>query len=268
MPEAFADRTVVVTGGAGGIGAALARAFVAEGARVALLDLDAEALARAVAALPPRRALAVPCDVTDERACREAIARVQDALGGVDVLVANAGISHRSLFEETELAILRRVVEVNLFGAVNATAAALPSLRAREGLVIGISSVAGFAPLVGRTGYAASKHALHGFFDSLRAELRGTGVDVLVVCPSFVATAIERRAVDGAGRPLGGGPRAVSGAVMSPDALARAVVRAAARRERLLLPSAMSRAAWWLSRLSPALYEAAMRRAQGGEFSS
>ncbi|MCA9606167.1 MAG: SDR family oxidoreductase, partial [Myxococcales bacterium] len=206
------------------------------------------------------------CDVTDEHDCRAAIERVVATWGGVDVLVANAGISHRSLFAETDVAVLRRVVDVNLFGAIHATQAALPSLLARRGIVIGVSSVAGFAPLVGRTGYAASKHALHGFFDSLRAELHGTGVDVMLVCPSFVATAIERHAVDGGGRPLGDGPRAVSGRVMTPEALAHAVVRAAAKRRRLVLPSALSRAAWWLSRLAPRLYEASMRRTQGGEF--
>lgn len=163
------------------------------------------------------------------------------------------------------MAVLRRVVDVNLFGAIHVTRAALPSLRARRGRIVAISSVAGFAPLVGRTGYAASKHALHGFFDSLRVELHGSGVDVMMVCPSFVRTAIERRAVDGAGRPLGAAPRAISGAVMAPEELARKVVRAAAKRRRLLLPSPLSRAAYWLSRLAPRLYDASMRRGQAAE---
>ena len=202
MPErrAFADRVVVITGGAGGIGAALGHAFSRGGARVALLDRDRAGLDRVVAELPMGRAMGVPLDVCDEAACAAAMDEVCLAWGGIDVLVNNAGISHRSLFSDTDTSVLRRVMDVNFFGAVHCTAAALASIRARRGLIVAMSSVAGFAPLVGRTGYCASKHALHGFFDSLRTELRGDGVAVMMVCPSFIATQIDARALSGAGR--------------------------------------------------------------------
>lgn len=267
MPERhFKGRVVVITGGAGGIGAALGHAFAYEGAKVALLDRDRTRLDEVVAGLPKGRAMGVELDVCDEAACERAIAAVQAAWGGVDVLVNNAGISHRSRFADTEASVLRRVMDVNFFGAVHCTGAALASITERRGLIVTISSVAGFAPLVGRTGYCASKHALHGFFDSLRTELRGSGVDVMMVCPSFIATKIEERALSGGGRALGNAPRAVAGSVMQPDEVARAIVDGAARRDRLLTPSAISRSSWWISRIAPRIYDRLMLRSQREEF--
>jgi NAD(P)-dependent dehydrogenase (short-subunit alcohol dehydrogenase family) len=130
------------------------------------------------------------CDITQPQDCDAAIAQAVALWGGVDVLVNNAGISHRSLFEDTDPAVLRRVMEVNFFGAVHMTHAALPQLLARRGVVAALSSVAGYAPLLGRTGYCASKHALHGFFDTLRTEVQERGVQVTLICPSFIATGI------------------------------------------------------------------------------
>ena len=267
MPEiALRDRVVVVTGAAGGIGAALARAFVGAGARVVLLDNDPERLDVVLRSLPDGRAHAIPLDVTDAVACDAVFERIRAEHGGVDILVNNAGISHRSLFADTAPDVIRRVMEVNFFGAVSCTRAAVPSLVERRGLIVAISSVAGFAPLIGRAGYCASKHALHGFFDTLRTELEGTGVDVTLVCPSFIATGLEQRALSGSGEALGRSKRAVAGAVTSPDALAAAIVRAATRRRRLVAPSAVSRGSLWLSRLAPRLYDRLMLRSQREEF--
>jgi short-subunit dehydrogenase len=154
---------------------------------------------------------------------------------------------------------------VNFFGAVHGTLAALDSLCARHGQIITISSIAGFSPLVGRTAYAASKHALHGFFDSLRSELRTEGVDVMLVCPSFIATGIERAALGGDGQPAAA-PRRTTGAEAAPDEVASLILNAARRRRRLCLPATTSRLAWWLSRIAPTLYERLMLRRVGAEF--
>jgi NAD(P)-dependent dehydrogenase (short-subunit alcohol dehydrogenase family) len=260
-------RVVVITGGGGGIGAALAERFVATGARVALLDRDGEALATVAARLPAAALSTHALDVCDADACGATMAEVVERWGGIDVLLNNAGISHRSLFRDTELDVLRSVMEVNFFGAVHCTEAALPALIERRGLIGVTSSVAGFAPLLGRTGYCASKHALHGFFDTLRVELAPQGVDVMMICPSYVATGIGGRALSGRGNALGNGKRAVAGREMSADELAEKVVRASARRQRLLAPSALSRASWWLSRVAPRAYERLMLRSQQSEFS-
>lgn len=263
----YRSKTVVVTGAAGGLGSALCRVFAAQGAHVVALDLSgdrAEALADALRA-DGAEALGLACDVSDMAACAAAIAQVVARFGGVDVLVANAGISARALLRQTQPEVIRRVMGVNFFGATNLTQLVLESLIARRGQIIAISSIAGFSPLVGRTAYAASKHALHGFFDSLRSELRADGVDVMLVCPSFVATGIERAALGGDGR-TAAAPRQTTGGEARPDDVAARIVVAAARRQRLCLPATTSRLAWWISRLMPRLYERLMLARVGAEF--
>ncbi len=256
-PTPAPERVVVITGAAGGIGRALAQAFAARGDKVALLDLDAGALEGLALRLG---GLALVCDVTDPAACEAAIAEVERRWGGVDVLVNNAGISHRSRFADTSPEVLRRVMEVNFFGSVNCTRAALPALRRRRGVVVAISSVAGFAPLVGRTAYAASKHALHGFFDSLRTELRGE-VAVALVCPSFVDTPLDQSALDGEGKRLGRARPSV-GRFLSPDEVAAVVLDAVDHRSRRRLVSPIAHLSWWVSRLAPSVYDRLMLRSQ------
>ena len=251
----------VVTGAGGGLGAAYARALARAGARVVLLDLDgAAAQARAAEIVASGgHAWSAACDVTDEAQCRAAIAAAVAREGGVDLLINNAGISHRSAFADTTAAVYRRVMDVNFFGALHCTQAALPSLRERRGLVVAISSIAGFAPLYGRTGYSAAKHALHGLFESLRCELDESGVEVLIVCPGFTATGIGAAALDGAGQRTRH-PQSTVGRVAQPDEVAEAVLRAVRRHRRLLVLTAAGKASWLLSRLSPSLYARLMTR--------
>jgi NAD(P)-dependent dehydrogenase (short-subunit alcohol dehydrogenase family) len=252
----------VVTGAANGIGAAVARRYARAGARVAVLDLD-EAGAGAVAAELARaggEALALRCDVTSADECTRAMRAVQDAFGGIDVLVANAGITHVGLVRDTDASVLRRVMDVNFFGAVHCTQAALPSLLARRGAIAVLSSVAGFAPLATRAGYAASKHALHGFFDSLRAEHARDGLRVTLVCPSFVRTRIGTRALGPDGRPATAGARTGVRGEVAPEVVAEALFRGVARGRRLVLVQREARLSRWLARLWPAAFDALMVR--------
>lgn len=256
------DGTVVVTGAAGGIGAALARRFAHEGGRLALLDRDRAGIEQLARELESAGTSALPlaCDVTSLEACTSAMQSVLSATGGIDVLVNNAGITHLGRFQEVEIDVLRRVMEVNFFGAVNCTQAALPSLLERRGRIVVLSSVAGFAPLATRSGYAASKHALHGFFDSLRAEHREDGLRVLIVCPWFVDTAIGDHALgpDGAAAPAAA--RTGVRGLVSPERVADAIVRAAQSDRRLLPVPGRARLAYVVSRLAPSLYERLMLR--------
>jgi NAD(P)-dependent dehydrogenase (short-subunit alcohol dehydrogenase family) len=185
------------------------------------------------------------------------MAQASARFGSIDVLINNAGIAHRSAFADTQVDVLRRVMDVNFFGAVHCTHAAIASLRQRKGLVIAVSSVAGFSPLIGRTGYAASKHALHGFFDSLRTEVQDDGVDVLIVCPSFIDTGIDRAALGADGQPAAQA-RKTTGQTTQPAEVARHP--APQHRRQLLLFSFTAKAAWWLSRLWPTRYAAIMKR--------
>lgn len=230
------------------------------------LDRDAAALERLRHELVTAgcEVLALPCDVTDEQACTAAIAVATARFGRIDAVVNNAGISHRSPFETTATAVLRRVMEVNLFGAIHLTRPTLPALRQSRGLVVAISSVAGYTPLIARTGYAASKHALHGFFESLRTEVAADGIDVMLVCPSFIATGIDRNALGPDGRAVTHA-QVVIGQQLQPDAVADRIFRGCERSQRLLLIGRTAWAAWWVSRLAPSLYERIMARKLRGE---
>ena len=265
-PHRPSGKVVLVTGAASGIGRALAHSFCAQGDRVALVDRDEQGLARVAAELsgPGAGPSIHPCDVTDLDACRAAVAEAVSHHGGIDVLINNAGITHRSLFADTDPSVIRRVMEVNFFGAVNFTHAALDTVVARRGMIVAISSVAGFAPLVARTGYAASKHALHGFFGSLRAELRHRGTSVLLVCPSYAATSIDASALGGDGQRVGG-RKATIGRLMSAEEVAEAIVRAVNRRAERLLLSPVTKSSYWLWTLVPRAYERLMRASHKGE---
>ncbi len=263
MMRDFAGKTVVVTGAGGGLGRALALRFAQAGAKIVALDRDAAVL-RALTFPEGTQVLCIPCDVAKEEECLRAMAEARRAFGGVDVLINNAGITHRSAFAATRPEVIRRVMEVNYFGALHCTHAALEDIVARCGMVIAISSVAGFAPLIARTGYAASKHALHGFFDSLRTEVEPLGVKVLLVCPSFIETGIERNALAGDGTPVRHA-QSIVGTRSSAGAMAEKIFIAAAAGRRLLLPDRVSRLSWWVSRLAPRLYARQMVKKLGKE---
>ena len=267
MRGALEGKVAVITGGAGGIGFALARRLGCEGARVALLDVAVESLRRCTDELQSAdlEVVGIPCDVTSQKACRTAVAEVVHRFGGVDVLCNNAGITQISGFMETRVDVYRRVMDVNFFGAIYMTKAAISSLMKRRGIIAVTSSIAGIAPLLGRTGYSASKHALHGFFETLRTELRPTGVHVLMVCPGFTRTSIQSLAGDGS---ISSKCRKSRKAEATPESVAEAVYRAIVRRRRQVVLSLPGKIAWLTSRLLPGLYDGFMARQVAGEIDS
>ena len=265
--DADERQVVVISGGGGGIGRALARRWAVEGARIALLDLDRIALDAAAAELRDAGAevLAVATDVTDFASCQAAMATVLDAFGRIDVLVNHAGAVHRSAFVDTQVDVYRRVMDVNFLGSLHCAKAALPALQRSGGKIVVISSIAGIAPLYGRTGYAASKHALHGLFESARAELTDEGVSVLMVCPSFTRSPFEQHAMGADGKPAGT-RRSMTGRLAEPGEVADAVVTAANADRELLVLSVQGKLAYYLSRLAPRFYRRAMvRRLKSGD---
>jgi NAD(P)-dependent dehydrogenase (short-subunit alcohol dehydrogenase family) len=254
-------KVVVITGGASGIGAALAYKFGKEGARIALLDTDAAALKEQERKLTQEgvTAIARKCDISSEPECSAAIAAIIQHYGGIDLLFNNAGITHRGPFLEANISTIRRVMDVNFFGALHCTKAALESLLSRKGMIVITSSIAGLAPLLGRTAYCASKHALQGLFSTLRAELKETGVHVMIVCPGFTRTNLQTKALDGKGQftPY---PRSMIGQEASPSEVAEAIFRGVEKRKSLLVLTPVGKLSYYLFRMVPQLYERWMAR--------
>jgi NAD(P)-dependent dehydrogenase (short-subunit alcohol dehydrogenase family) len=261
------DKVVVITGGAGGIGAALGSCFGREGSRIALLDVDGEELKAGEQKLLAMGVdvLAWTCDITSEEDCNQAIQAILHRFGGIDVLINNAGVTQISLFRDTPVSVLRRVVEVNFFGSLHCTKAALGSLIERKGIIIVISSTAGVAPLMGRTGYSASKHALHGLFESLRTELIAQGVHVMMVCPGFTRTQLQSRALHRTKNQSAQEADWV-GKQAAPEEVAQAIYRGALKRKRLLILTPVGKLSYYLNKFAPALYERMMARKLGRKF--
>ena len=253
----FTDKTVVVTGASSGIGRALCLEVAGERPRLVLAARDVAALEAVAAECRARgaEALVVPTDVSSEAACRALVARAVERFGGIDVLVGNAGMTMWARFDELEdLSVVERLMRVNYLGCVWLTRHALPHLKASQGRIVIVASVAGLTGVPERTGYAASKHALFGFFDSLRIELKGAGVSVTMIAPDFVVSGIHRRALGPDGRPLGASPIKES-KVLSAEDCARMIARAAARRRRLLITSFRGRIGRFVRLVAPGLID-------------
>jgi short-subunit dehydrogenase len=249
-------RTAVITGGAGGLGRALATALQNRGWHAALIDLPGPEL-DAVAATGSQSAW--PCDLTDAGQLARTCDAIRAARPSIDMVVYNAGITHIGLFSESGVDTHRRVMEINHFAAVATARHFLEDIRRSRGTHLAVSSVAGFSPLFKRTAYAASKHALEGFFTSLRSEERPHGVRTVVAAPSFVATNIGKPEANGDGlaRP---GSAADSLDLMSPEEAADVILKGLDRNRETIPVGRVARLAWIIHRLSPALYARLMER--------
>lgn len=227
-------KTVWITGASSGIGEALAVEWSREGARVILSARDHHALERVRGRCAnPERHLVKPLDVAETAAVDRVASEVLSEAGAVDVLVLSAGVSQRSLIAETQLAIDRRIMDINYFGSVAVTKAVLPSMLVRRsGHIVPISSVIGYVGVPMRSAYAASKHALHGFFNALRAENHRNGIRVTIVCPGYVRTKVSENALRGDGSAHGQLDETHARAMLPEDAAPK-IVRgvSAGRRE-------------------------------------
>jgi short-subunit dehydrogenase len=261
--DGFRGKVVVLTGASEGIGRALALELARAKARLVLSARNAarlESLADECRALGAE-ASAVPADASQRADCEALADAALAQFGAIDMLVLNAGATMWSRLDELEdVGLLERLMRVNCLGAAWLTHRALPALAAARGRIVAIASIAGLAGVPTRTGYAASKHAMIGFFDSLRIELADRDVSVTVIAPDFVRSEIHRRATGPDGRPLGESPM-VESRIMSAEDCARIIVEAALARRRLVITSARGRAMRWLKLLAPGLVDRLAARA-------
>jgi short-subunit dehydrogenase len=255
-------KVIIITGGSSGIGRALAFEFGRRGSKIFITGRNEGELLKTKAELEAAgiSAACLVADVSREEDNRQMAAGALRVFGRIDVLINNAGISMRALFEDVDPAVIRQIMEINFFGAVYATRFCLPEIKKNRGSVVGISSIAGYRGLPARSGYSASKFALNGFLESLRTELLKEGVHVLTACPGFTASNIRRRALTKDGAAQGASPLD-EGKVMTAEAVAAHVYRAVAKRKREIVLTAQGKMAVWLNKWWPALADRLVYRA-------
>ncbi|MDQ8037093.1 MAG: SDR family NAD(P)-dependent oxidoreductase [Pedobacter sp.] len=258
-------KIVVITGAASGLGWALAQCFFARGDHIVLVDCNAALLAeRETQLAAPVRVKTAVLDLTDAAALVAFADGLREDFPRIDVLVNNAGITHRSPVIHTQPSVLHRVMQVDYSAVVNLTLALYPAIEAAKGHVINIGSMAGWMPVPGRAAYCAAKSALHQFFETFRAEVRGRGVKVLMVYPSFLDTPIEKNALGADGKPARHA-RSTIGQVRSADWMAARVVQALEQGKERLFPDKFSAFAALLYRLCPRIFHRQIARRFAGE---
>lgn len=246
------DKVVIITGGSSGIGKACALAFGRNGAKVVISARHLDKLQEAEKELQAANidCLIVQGDVSQEEDCKRIVQQTIDEYGKIDVLINNAGVSMRALFNDLDLSVIKELIDINFWGTVYCTKYALPELLKSKGSVVGISSIAGYVGLPGRTGYSASKYAMKGFLDALRIENLPKGLHVLVACPGYTASNIRNTALVADGTHQGETPLKEE-KLMSADEVASHIYKAVAQRKRSIVLTTQGKMAVWINKFFP-----------------
>ena len=234
MSAYFKDKVVVVTGGTDGIGKALVDALIAMGAKVATCGRNHDKLYRLQSEHPSAYLHTMVADVSSENDCRRFMETSIKAFGGIDILINNAGVSMRALLKEANTDVIHKVMDINFYGTVNCTKYALDSIIARKGTIVGVSSIAGYRGLPGRSGYSASKFAVQGWLEAIKTELMADGVHVMWVCPGFTTSNIRNAELNKDGTSHGETPMDES-KMMTAEDCARHILRAIEKKKRTLV---------------------------------
>lgn len=269
MKDLFRDKVVIITGASYGIGEAIAREFARNGSKVVLGARSENNLKRVTNELVKSgyTAAYVITDVSVEEECKNLIDKTVELFGTVDILVNNAGISMRAAFPEVDMEVLHRLMNVNFWGTVYCTKYALPYLVKNKGSLVGVSSVAGFHGLPGRTGYSASKFAMHGFLETVRIENLNKGLHVMIIAPGFTATEIRKHALNANGSEQGESPLD-EGSLMSPEYVAKWVLKGIRKKKRNKLLTWYGRLTALFQRIVPELVDKAYYNEMAREPSS
>ncbi|GDX51418.1 short chain dehydrogenase [Bacteroidota bacterium] len=248
------NKVVIITGASSGIGKACAMEFVKAGCKVVITGRNALALADAameINNIQNAEVLQVVSDVSIENDCKKIIAETINRFGKIDVLINNAGVSMRALFNDLDLSVIKQLMDTNFWGTVYCTKYALPEILKQKGSVVGISSVAGYLGLPGRTGYSASKFAIHGFLGALRSENLKTGLHVLICCPGYTESNIRKTALNQSGKAQGDTPLDEK-KLMSAEDVAVHIVNGVKYRKRTIILTAQGKISVLLGKFFPA----------------
>jgi NADP-dependent 3-hydroxy acid dehydrogenase YdfG len=253
MPLLFQDQVIVITGGTSGIGKALVKQFLDAGAMVATCARNANNLQLLQDECNNDNLFTCMANVGDQSDCKNFIEKVIQRFGRLDILINNAGMSMRALFDELEdLAVLKRLMDINFWGCVYCTWYALPELKKNKGTVVGISSIAGYRGLPGRSGYSASKFAMQGFLEVLRTENLYTGLNVMWISPGFTASNIRNTALNNQGMAQAETPLDEN-KLMSAEEVADQIIRAVAGRKRTKVMTLQGKLTVWMNKWFPSL---------------
>ncbi len=252
MSAYFKDKVVVVTGGTDGIGKALVDALISMDAKVATCGRNHDKLYRLQSEYPSANLHTMVADVSSENDCRRFIETTVKNFGGIDILINNAGISMRALLKDVSVETIRKVMDINFFGTVYCTKYALNSIIERKGTITGVSSIAGYRGLPGRSGYSASKFAVQGWLEAIRTELMGQGVHVMWVCPGFTASNIRNAALNKDARSHGKSPME-EGRMMTAEECATHILRAIRKKKRTLVLTFTGKRTVFMNKFFPKL---------------
>lgn len=259
-------KVVIITGGSSGIGKACAETFGKAGAKVVITGRNKEKLEQVSNTLNAANVdnLPIVADSSIEADCERVVKGTIDTYQRIDILINNAGISMRALFDDLDLSVIEQVMRINFFGTVYITKYALPYIEQNQGSIVGVSSIAGFRGLPGRTGYSASKFAMQGFLESLRTELLKKNVHVLVAAPGFTSSNIRNAALVKDGSSQGETPRD-EGKMMSSEEVSEHIYKAVLRRKRTLVLTRQGKLTVLLNKLLPAWMDKMVYKAMAKE---
>lgn len=255
----FKNKVVVITGGSEGIGKALVQLFIESGAKVATCGRNYDKLYQLQSAYSGKPLVIHTADVSKEQDCINFIQMVVKQFGTIDILINNAGVSMRSLVEDVSFDAIRKVMDINFWGMVYCTKLALPYIMKNKGTIVGVSSIAGYRGLPGRSGYSASKYAMNGWLESLRTELLDSGTNVMWVCPGFTTSNIRNAALDKAGKPNGESKMAED-KMMPADECAAHIAKAISKRKRTLVLTFTGKRTVLMNRFFPSLTDKLVRK--------
>ena len=252
MSDFFQNKVLIITGASSGIGLATAFEAFVKNAKVvfAARNLDAVKSELQKKNIASEKYLLVKTDVAIESDCKNLIEQTIQKFGGIDILINNAGISMRAAFEDVELEVIKKLMDVNFWGTVYCCKYALPYLIKSKGSIAGVSSVAGFKGLPGRTGYSSSKFAMNGFLETLRLELFEKNVSVSIICPGYTSSNIRNTAMNKEGKSQNESPLEES-KLMSAEAVAKEILSAIENKKKFKVLTLMGNATFWLNKFFP-----------------
>lgn len=259
MNDFFRNKVVVITGGSEGIGKALIDILIPMGAKVATCGRNQDKLYNLQVQYSNHLLHAMVADVSHYGECENFISSTIETFGGIDILINNAGISMRALLKDVDLDVIKKVIDTNFYGTAYCTKLALNSIIERKGTIVGVSSVAGYRGLPGRSAYSASKFAVIGWLEALRTEMVGSGVNIMWVCPGFTKSNMRNMALDGKGEIHSQNPMIVRD-LMQSDECARHILQAIAKHKRTVVLTFRGKQTVWMNKFFPSFADRVLKK--------